>query len=121
MTNKRVDVFEDNPASAQLICDSLSLLGMEPRVLLEVPKAPEEAPAAVVVSWDFAPAHGVKAIELGKAAARGGPFVVLAENLTMDSALESLRGGAVACLPKLLSDGRALSRELARALKLPLP
>jgi CheY-like chemotaxis protein len=121
VTNKRVDIFEDNPASAQLICDSLALLGMEPRVLLEVPQAPEEAPAAVVVSWDFAPAHGAKAIELGKAAARGGPFVVLAENLTMESALESLRGGAVACLPKLLSDGRALSRELARALKLPLP
>ena len=39
----------------------------------------------------------------------------------MDAALESLRGGAAACLPKLLSDVRALSRELNRALKLSPP
>ncbi|MHB8874957.1 MAG: hybrid histidine protein kinase/response regulator SinK [Myxococcaceae bacterium] len=120
-TSKRVDVFEDNPAGAQSISEALSLLGLVPRILQEAPRGSDEPPAAVVVSWDFAPAHGSKAVELARAAARGAPFVVLAENLTMEGTLESLRGGAVACLPKLLSDVRALSRELARALKLPLP
>jgi CheY-like chemotaxis protein len=116
--SQRVDVYEDNPASARQITDALVMLGMEPNVLTE-PKAVEgDPPAGVVVSWDFSPAHGKKAVELGRALCRGAPFVVLAEHLTMDAALESLRGGAAACLPKLLSDVRALSRELNRALKL---
>ena len=80
-----------------------------------------EPPAGVVVSWDFAPAYGRKALELGKALAQGAPFVVLAEHLTMETALESLRAGAAACLPKLLSDTTALSRELSRAFKKGVP
>jgi CheY-like chemotaxis protein len=116
--SQRVDVYEDNPASARQITDALKMLGMEPNVLTEPKAAEGDPPAGVVVSWDFSPAHGKKAVELGRTLCRGAPFVVLAEHLTMDAALESLRGGAAACLPKLLSDVRALSRELNRALKL---
>ncbi|HVE84564.1 MAG TPA: hybrid histidine protein kinase/response regulator SinK [Myxococcales bacterium] len=117
----RVDVYEDNPASARQITDALKMLGMEPNVLSEPTPAEGDPPAGVVVSWDFSPAHGKRAVELGRQRCRGAPFVVLAEHLTMDAALESLRGGAAACLPKLLSDVRALSRELSRALKLSSP
>lgn len=116
-TSKRVDVYEDNPASARQISEALALIGLDARIITDTSKG-DESPAGIVVSWDFTPAQGKAAVELGKAAARGAPFVILAEHLTMDSALESLRGGASACLPKLLSDVRALSRELARALKL---
>jgi CheY-like chemotaxis protein len=116
-TSRRVDVYEDNPASARQITEALTLLGMEPNLLLEPTPVAGDPPAGVVVSWDFSPAHGKKAVELGRAFSHGAPFVVLAEHLTMDAALESLRGGAAACLPKLLSDVRALSRELGRALK----
>lgn len=116
-TSKRVDVYEDNPASARQISEALALLGLEANIITNSSHSPE-APAGIVVSWDFTPAQGKAAVELGKAASRGAPFVILAEHLTMDSALESLRGGASACLPKLLSDVRALSRELARALKM---
>jgi CheY-like chemotaxis protein len=117
-TSKRIDVYEDNPSSAGQIAEALGLLGFKPNVLATPASGGDEIPAAVVVSWDFSPAHGPKAIELGRQMARGAPFVVLAEHLTMESALESLRGGAASCLPKLLSDVRALSRELSRALKL---
>lgn len=116
--NRRVDVYEDNPASARQISEALELLGYQPNILLEARPFGDSAPAAVVVSWDFGPAHGRAAVELARSVIRGAPFVVLAEHLTMESALESLRGGAVACLPKLLSDGKALSRELSRALRL---
>lgn len=116
--SRRVDVYEDNPASARQITEALTLLGMEPNLLLEPTPVPGDPPAGVVVSWDFTPAHGKKAVELGRAFSHGAPFVVLAEHLTMDAALESLRGGASACLPKLLSDVKALSRELGRALKM---
>jgi len=119
--SQRVDVYEDNPASARQIVDALKMLGMESNVLTEATPAQGDPPAGLVVSWDFSPAHGKKAVELGRTLCRGAPFVVLAEHLTMDAALESLRGGAAACLPKLLSDVRALSRELNRALKLTPP
>jgi DNA-binding NtrC family response regulator len=117
-SGKRVDVYEDDPASARQLTEALALLGLETRVFSEQVEAPAEPPAAVVVSWDFGAAHGRKAVELGRARSQGAPFVVLSEHLTMEAALESLRGGAAACLPKLLTDVRALSRELARALKL---
>jgi DNA-binding NtrC family response regulator len=116
--NARIDVYEDNPASARLIAEALELLGMQPKLLTAAASGGDEPPAGVVVSWDFTPARAEKAVELGKAQSRGAPFVVLAEHLTMEAALESLRGGATACLPKLLSDVKALSRELSRALKL---
>ena len=119
--SQRVDVYEDNPASARQITDALKMLGMEPNVLTDAIPVEGDPPAGVVVSWDFSAAHGKKAVELGRTLCRGAPFVVLAEHLTMDAALESLRGGAAACLPKLLSDVRALSRELNRALKLAPP
>ena len=118
-SNKRVDVYEDNPLSARQICDALALLGMTPNVITQMVAGGADVPAAVVVSWDFTPAQGIAAIALAKQHAPGAPFVVLAEHLTMDSAIESLRAGASACLPKLLSDVKALSRELQRALKLP--
>lgn len=116
--NRRVDVYEDNPASARQISEALEILGYQPNILLAAKPYGDSAPAGVVVSWDFGPAHGRAAVELARGVNRGAPFVVLAEHLTMESALESLRGGAVACLPKLLSDGKALSRELSRALRL---
>ena len=94
---------------------------MEARILSGAEVAALEAPVGVVVSWDFAPAYGKKALELAKALSQGAPFVVLAEHLTMETALASLRAGAAACLPKLISDASALSRELGLAFKKPLP
>ncbi len=117
-TSRRIDVYEDNPASARQISEALTLLGMEARILLEPKPGTGDAPAGVIVSWDFSPAHGRQAVELGKSTSRGAPFVILAEHLTMETALECLRGGAAACLPKLLADVKALSRELSRALRL---
>lgn len=116
--NRRIDVYEDNPAMSRQISEALALLGYEANVMAEPGNATEDSPAAVIVSWDLTARHGREAVQLGRDAGRGAPFVVLAEHLTMDTALESLRGGAVACLPKLLSDVKALSRELQRALKL---
>lgn len=120
-SGRRVDVYEDNPATSRQVAEALALLGLEANILTEVKPGGSEPPVAIVVSWDFTPAHGHDAVELGRKLGAGVPFVVLAEHLTMDTALESLRGGAVACLPKLLSDTRALSRELSRALKLSAP
>lgn len=117
-TNRRVDVYEDNPLTAKQIAEALTLINMVPNVLTEPKPGGADAPAAVVMSWDFTPAHGAAGVALARQLAPGIPFVVLAEHLTMDSALESLRGGAAACLPKLLTDVKALSRELQRALKL---
>ena len=96
-------------------------LGLETRVIHSTEVVAIEPPRAVIVSWDFTPAHGRKALELCKALAQGAPFVVLVEHLTMETTLDSLRAGAVACLPRLLFDVPALSRELARALKLGIP
>jgi len=118
---RRVDVLEDDAATAKQLAEALSLAGYEARVLGSPETTLLEPPAAVVVSWDFAPAYGRKALELGRALAQGAPFVVLAEHLTMETSLESLRAGASACLPKLCSDVDSLSRELSRALKLEAP
>jgi DNA-binding response OmpR family regulator len=118
---RRVDVLEDNPTTARLVAEALALAGLEARVLNTAELTALEPPAGVVVSWDFAPAYGRKSLELGKALAQGAPFVVLVEHLTMETALESLRAGASACLPKLLSDTTALSRELIRAFKREAP
>jgi CheY-like chemotaxis protein len=118
---QRVDVLDDNPTSARLVAEALTLLGLEPRIIRTTEVVAMEPPLAVVVSWDFTPAYGRKALELGKALAQEAPFVVLVEHLTMETTLEALRAGAVACLPRLLYDGPALSRELARALKLGKP
>ena len=115
--NRRVDVYEDNELSAKAIAEALVHLGMEPRVMVEPIPGGDVPPYAVVVSWDFGPARGKAALELGRAMSHGGPFVVLVEHLSMDTTLEALRAGSAACLPKLLSDSKALSRELSRALK----
>lgn len=115
--NKRIDVYESDPAAAQQIVEALQLSGMEPHLHTEAAPA-ESVPAGVVVSWTFAPASGREAVRLGRKVSRGAPFVILAEHLTMETALECLRGGSAACLPKLLSDVKALSRELTRALRL---
>lgn len=117
----RVDVLEHDAAAAERIAEALAGLGYEARLLTSSDASSREPPAGVVVSWDFAPAHGRKALELGKLLAQGAPFVVLAEHLTMETALESLRAGAVACLPKRMADVPALGRELSRALKLESP
>ncbi len=117
-SNKRVDVYEDNPHSATQISAALTSLGLEPHIMTTPVPGGAELPAAIVFSWDFTPAHGVEGVALARKLGPGVPFVVLAEHLTMESALESLRGGAAACLPKLLTDVKALSRELQRALKL---
>ncbi|MGQ0503977.1 MAG: response regulator [Myxococcaceae bacterium] len=117
-TNRRVDLFEDNPSSAAHLVEALQTLGMEPNLRGQPTPFVGDPPAGVVMSWDYGPARGVKAVELARQACGGAPFVVLAEHLTMEAALESLRAGASACLPKLMGDLKALSRELARALKL---
>jgi CheY-like chemotaxis protein len=116
---RRIDVYEDNPTSSKQIVEALSQLGYVPQVLTTAVPGGAEPPLAIVFSWDFTAALGKGGIAFLKHFAPGVPFVVLAEHLTMESALESLRGGATACLPKLLNDARALGRELARALKLP--
>lgn len=116
--SRRVDVLEDDAARAEQLTEALALAGYEARVLGSPEATLLERPAAVVVSWDFSPAYGRKALELGRALAQGAPFVVLAEHLTMETSLESLRAGASACLPRPSADVAALSRELSRALKL---
>ncbi|WP_224242884.1 hybrid histidine protein kinase/response regulator SinK [Hyalangium gracile] len=117
-TNKRVDVIDDNPTSSRIVTEALGRLGLEPRLISTTEVVAMEPPMAVLVSWDFTPAYGRKALELGKAMAQGAPFIVLVEHLTMETTLDSLRAGAIACLPRLLFDAPALSRELSRALKL---
>lgn len=116
---KRIDVYEDNPSSSKQIVEALTALGYQPQVLTAAVPGGAELPLAIVLSWDFTAALGKGGIAFVKHFAHGVPFVVLAEHLTMESALESLRGGATACLPKLLNDTKALGRELVRALKLP--
>ena len=116
---RRIDVYEDNPISSKQIVEALTQLGYLPQVLTTAVPGGAQPPLAIVLSWDFTAALGKGGIAFLKHFAPGVPFVVLAEHLTMESALESLRGGATACLPKLLNDTRALGRELARALKLP--
>lgn len=111
----RVLVCEEQPRAARVLCEALALLGLESIQLPDDAPVPPEPALAVLVSWDVG--QGPEALERGKRLARGAPLVVLVEHLTMDAALESLRGGAAACLPKSLSDVRALSRELARVLK----
>jgi CheY-like chemotaxis protein len=115
---KRVDVIDDNPTSSRIVTEALARLGLEARVISSTEVVAMDPPMAVLVSWDFTPAYGRKALELGKALAQGAPFVVLVEHLTMETTLDSLRAGAIACLPRLFFDAPALSRELARALKL---
>lgn len=114
---RRVDVLEDDPAVARRLAEALARAGYEARVLDSPEPTPLEPPAAVVVSWDFAPAHGRRALELGRALARGAPFVVLAEHLSMETSLEALRAGAAACLPRPHADAASFSEALARALQ----
>jgi DNA-binding NtrC family response regulator len=118
-TSRRIDVYEDNAQHARAIAEALTHLNVEPHLVLQALPGGPELPAAIVLSWDFSEAHGVKGLELVRRIAPGVPFVVLAEHLTMETAIESLRGGATACLPKLLNDPKAMGRELQRALKLP--
>jgi DNA-binding NtrC family response regulator len=118
---RRVDVIDDNPTSSRTVIEALTRLGLEPRLISSTEVTALDPPMAVVVSWDFVPAYGRKALELGKALAQGAPFVVLAEHLTMETTLDALRAGAIACLPRLFFDAPALSRELSRALKLGTP
>jgi len=120
-TGRRVDVIDDNATSSRTVTEALTRLGLEPRLISTTEVAALEPPMAVVVSWDFTPAYGRKALELGKALAQGAPFIVLVEHLTMETTLDSLRAGAIACLPRLFFDAPALSRELSRALKLGTP
>ncbi|WNG18253.1 hybrid histidine protein kinase/response regulator SinK [Cystobacter fuscus] len=118
--NRRVDVLEDSPVSARRLTEALALLGLEARVLATAPAEPPadppiEPPAAVVVSWDFAAAHGRQALALARQLSQGAPFVVLAEYLSQETMLESLRAGASGCLPRELETPE-LSRELSRLL-----
>jgi DNA-binding NtrC family response regulator len=93
-------------------------LKLEPNIVREPPPGGGELPSALVLSWDFASAQGKQGLALVKKVAPGVPFVVVAEHLTTDAAIDSLRAGASACLPKLVSDADALARELARAFKI---
>jgi CheY-like chemotaxis protein len=115
--NRRVDVIEDSPVSARRLTDALALLGLEARVLDTTPsELTAEPPAAVVVSWDFSAAHGRQALALARRLGQGAPFVVLAEYLSQETMLESLRAGASGCLPRELETPE-LSRELSRLLQ----
>ena len=117
---RRVDVLEDNPASARRLTEALATLGLEARVFPTLPASrPAEPPAAVVVSWEFAPAHGRHALELARELGQGAPFVVLAEYPTQETVLEALRAGASGCLSREL-EPRELGHELSRLLG-PLP
>ncbi len=117
-TTRRVDVYEDSPEAARVLKDALTQLGLEPQLLSEPVPGGATAPWGVVVSWDFGAAPGKAAVDMARRFAHGAPVVVLVEHLNMETTLEALRAGCSACLPRLLSDARALSRELARALKL---
>lgn len=116
--NHRVDVYEDNPRVAEQIAAALRKLKLEPNLLREASAGGSQLPSAIILSWDFAAARGTLGLSLVKKVASGVPFVVLAEHLTTDAAIDSLRAGASACLPKLISDADALARELARAFKI---
>jgi CheY-like chemotaxis protein len=114
---KRVDVLDDNPTSARAATEALGKLGLEARLISTPEVVAIDPPVAVLVSWDFAPAYGRKALELGKALAQGAPVIVLAEHLTMETMLDAIRAGAIACLQRLPQDVSTLSQELSRALK----
>ena len=111
---RRVDVFEDDAASARSIVEALALLGLEGRVLAGRVEQVSELPHAVVVSWELASAPGPEGLQLARGL--GVPFIVLARDLSFDVAIAALRGGAAACLPKLLGDVKALARQIDRAL-----
>jgi CheY-like chemotaxis protein len=118
--SRRVDVLEDNPATARHLTEALALLGLEARVLTGAPTEPAEGPpAAVVVSWELATAYGRQALELARKLGQGAPFVVLAGYLTQETVLEALRAGASGCLPREL-DAKAFGHELSRLLGQPL-
>jgi DNA-binding response OmpR family regulator len=117
-SNHRVDIYEDNPRVAEQIAAAIRKLKLEPNVVREAGPGGAEPPTALVLSWDLASARGAEGLGMVKRVAPGVPFVVLAEHLTTDAAIDSLRAGASACLPKLLSDADALARELARAFKI---
>jgi CheY-like chemotaxis protein len=115
--SRRVDVLEDSPASARRLTEALAQMGLEARVLDAAPGEPTvEPPAAVVVSWDFGPAHGRQALALARKLGQGAPFVVLAEYLSQETMLEALRAGASGCLPRELQ-APELSHELSRLLE----
>ncbi|WNG56900.1 hybrid sensor histidine kinase/response regulator [Archangium gephyra] len=118
--SRRVDVLEDNPASARRLTEALGLLGLEARVLTGAPAEPAaEPPAAVVVSWELPGTYGRQALDLARTLGQGAPFVVLAGYLSQELVLEALRAGASGCLPRDL-DARELGHELSRLLNQPL-
>ena len=109
-----VHVFEDDPVAAQRICDALGLLGLTAQIFTDRVRRSPEAPRAVVVSWDLGCAPGPQAVHL--AGSLGVPFVVVAREVTFEAAIEALRGGAKACLPKMVGDIATLAAELKQAL-----
>jgi CheY-like chemotaxis protein len=118
--SRRVDVLEENPASARRLTEALALLGLEARVLAGAPAEPAaEPPVAVVVSWELPEAYGRQALDLARKLGQGAPFVVLAGYLSQELVLEALRAGASGCLPRDM-DARELGHELSRLLGKPL-
>jgi DNA-binding NtrC family response regulator len=116
--SRRVYVLDEHPESSRQLAEALELLGLEPQVLAAPPAEPGPKPAAVVVSWDLGSAHGRSAMEAGQELARGAPMLVVIEHLSLETALEVLRVGAVTCMARPLPELPALARELARVLKL---
>lgn len=114
----RVDIYEDNPAVSRRVAEALDLLEVPHVVLTQPVSGGTGAPRAVVVSWDFAPCPGSAALTMARGFAPHSPLLVLTEQLTLETMIDALRGGAVACRTKQIPDTKAFADELKQLLKL---
>ena len=114
----RVDIYEDNPHVARRITDALDELHIPYKVLTQAAAGGDTPPRAVVLSWDFAPHPGSAAMAMARKFAPAAPLLVLTEQLSLETMIEALRAGAVACRTKQIPDTRALPHELKSLLKL---
>ena len=89
--NRRIDLYEDDGAAAEKLAEGLTSLGLEPKVLTTPEAYGTTPPAGVVVSWAFRAAPAERAIELAKVVSRGAPFVVLADQPTLDITISCIR------------------------------
>ncbi|MBX7114725.1 MAG: hybrid sensor histidine kinase/response regulator [Myxococcaceae bacterium] len=114
----RVDIYEDNPHVARRIGDALEELQVPYKVMSEAVAGGDAPPRAVVLSWDFTPRSGSAAMAMARKFAPNAPLLVLTEQLSLETMIEALRAGAVACRTKQIPDTRAFAQELKSLLKL---